>query len=489
MREAEALPRTVADPGLLAVHRPRHRHAPRHEAGGARGRLRLLAAVPLRPDHAGTGHEPVPARLAAAAHSARGVPLQRGPLQVADPDAPGRGEADARAGAARRRGALPAVRGPRRRATAAGSTRTGRTSHHEARHTLSRPAARAPDCRLGVAAHRHARRHAPARGCRRRRGRDVVALRGADPRRGHGLRALHGARLGQPGRGGLVLSRARRLRRRRLRSSRDAAPRDRGARHSGDRQPQRHDLRGLDRARAHASSRRAPRRSSSTSIRFRSIPPSAAPRSSDAASRSSAQVKSSVRIPISVKLAPYFSSLPHMAAELVRAGADGLVLFNRFYAPDIDLADAARDEQSLPLSTAAELPLSLVWIGLLSRRVECSLAASRGVETEIEVVKYLLAGADVVMTTSALLRHGPQHVATMRDGLERWLVGQPLRLGRCDSRPQGRDARRGRRRVSPRPVRGGAHRTTCPESSSSRRAPEDGDTAWTGSGRSSKRRR
>ncbi len=133
------------------------------------------------------------------------------------------------------------------------------------------------------------------------------------------------------------------------------------------------------------------------------------------------QVKSSVRIPIAVKLAPYFSSLPHLATELVRAGADGLVLFNRFYAPDIDL-QTLRVTRSLPLSTAAELPLSLVWIALLSRRVGCSLAASRGVETEVEVVKYLLVGADVVMTTSALLRHGSQHVATMRNGLERWLV-------------------------------------------------------------------
>jgi dihydroorotate dehydrogenase (fumarate) len=86
---------------------------------------------------------------------------------------------------------------------------------------------------------------------------------------------------------------------------------------------------------------------------------------------------------------PYFSSMPHLAAELVRAGADGLVLFNRFYAPDIDLA-TLRVTRSLPLSTAVELPLSLVWIALLSRRVGCSLAASRGVETHVEVVKYLL---------------------------------------------------------------------------------------------------
>lgn len=133
------------------------------------------------------------------------------------------------------------------------------------------------------------------------------------------------------------------------------------------------------------------------------------------------EVRSSVRIPISVKLAPYFTSLPHFAAELARAGADGLVLFNRYYAPDIDLT-SLKMTRSLPLSTKAELPLSLVWIGLLSRRIPCSFAASRGVETEVEVVKYLLAGADAVMTTSALLRHGPRHLGVMRDGLARWLT-------------------------------------------------------------------
>jgi dihydroorotate dehydrogenase (fumarate) len=132
------------------------------------------------------------------------------------------------------------------------------------------------------------------------------------------------------------------------------------------------------------------------------------------------QVAATVRIPVSIKLAPYFSSMPHMAAELVRAGARGLVLFNRYYAPDIDLT-TLEVTRSLPLSTAAELPVTLVSIALLSRRVGCSLAASRGVETDVEVVKYLLVGADVVMTTSALLRNGVQHVATMREGLERWL--------------------------------------------------------------------
>jgi dihydroorotate dehydrogenase (fumarate) len=133
------------------------------------------------------------------------------------------------------------------------------------------------------------------------------------------------------------------------------------------------------------------------------------------------QVAATVKIPVSIKLAPYFSSTSHMAVELVRAGAGGLVLFNRFYAPDIDLA-TLKVTRSLPLSTAAELPLSLVWIALLSRRVGCSLAASRGVETHAEVVKYLLVGADVVMTASALLRNGVEHVRTMREGLEGWLT-------------------------------------------------------------------
>jgi dihydroorotate dehydrogenase (fumarate) len=132
---------------------------------------------------------------------------------------------------------------------------------------------------------------------------------------------------------------------------------------------------------------------------------------------------------VAIKLAPYFSSMSHLAAELVQAGAAGLVLFNRYYAPDIDLA-TLRVTRSLPLSTAAELPLSLVWIALLSRRVACSLAASRGVETAVEVIKYLLVGADVVTTASALLRRGPAHISTMREGLERW-----LKCRTCSGRP------------------------------------------------------
>jgi dihydroorotate dehydrogenase (fumarate) len=136
-------------------------------------------------------------------------------------------------------------------------------------------------------------------------------------------------------------------------------------------------------------------------------------------------VKRSVRIPVAMKLSPYFSSMHHMAARLVDAGADGLVLFNRFYQPDIDLALLAL-LPSVALSTSAEIRLPLLWVGVLAGRVQASLAASTGVETADEVIKYLLAGADVVMTTSALLRHGVDYMKALVDGLKSWLEAREL---------------------------------------------------------------
>ncbi len=136
-------------------------------------------------------------------------------------------------------------------------------------------------------------------------------------------------------------------------------------------------------------------------------------------------VKRAVTIPVAVKLSPYFSAMGHMAAQLVAAGADGLVLFNRFYEPDIDLAQLAL-LPDLDLSTPKEIRLPLLWIGVLSGRTGASLAASTGVDGVDEVIKYLLAGADVVMTTSALLRHGPGHMKTLRDGLKNWLEARNL---------------------------------------------------------------
>ena len=131
-------------------------------------------------------------------------------------------------------------------------------------------------------------------------------------------------------------------------------------------------------------------------------------------------VRKTVRIPLAVKLSPYFSATAHMAGALVDAGADGLVLFNRFYEPDVDLETFA-PRRDLELSSRYEIRLPMMWIALLRGRIKASLAATRGVEGPEEVVKYLLAGADAVMTTSALLRHGPGYLRTLVAGLEHWL--------------------------------------------------------------------
>jgi dihydroorotate dehydrogenase (fumarate) len=131
-------------------------------------------------------------------------------------------------------------------------------------------------------------------------------------------------------------------------------------------------------------------------------------------------VKSTVSIPVAMKLSPYFSAPGAMIRELDAAGADGFVLFNRFYQPDIDLT-VLRLLRDLQLSTPAEIRLPLLWIGLLSGQLRASLAATTGVESEEQVIKYLLVGADVVMTTSALLRHGVAHMRTLLNGLTAWL--------------------------------------------------------------------
>lgn len=136
-------------------------------------------------------------------------------------------------------------------------------------------------------------------------------------------------------------------------------------------------------------------------------------------------VVSAIKIPVAVKIGPYFSSPGHMAGELVKAGAKGLVLFNRFYEPDIDPATLSV-QTSLELSHSYEIRLPLLWIGVLAGRIEASLAATTGVETANDVIKYLLAGADVVMTTSALLRHGLGHMQVLADGLTEWLTSRKL---------------------------------------------------------------
>ena len=132
------------------------------------------------------------------------------------------------------------------------------------------------------------------------------------------------------------------------------------------------------------------------------------------------QVRRNVALPLAIKLSPYFSSVGQIATQFAGAGADALVLFNRFYQPDIDLAQL-RLHNDLQLSNASEIGLPLLWIALLCGRVDASLAASTGVEDTEQVVKYLLAGADAVMTTAALLRHGPQHMKELLTGTMAWL--------------------------------------------------------------------
>lgn len=133
------------------------------------------------------------------------------------------------------------------------------------------------------------------------------------------------------------------------------------------------------------------------------------------------RVKNAVSVPVAVKLSPYFSSTGEMALRLDEAGADALVLFNRFVQPDID-PEALAVAPKVGLSSPAEAQLPRTWIALLFGRVQASLAATTGVETSADVAKYLLAGADVVMTASALLRHGPEHATELLDGLSDWMA-------------------------------------------------------------------
>jgi dihydroorotate dehydrogenase (fumarate) len=133
------------------------------------------------------------------------------------------------------------------------------------------------------------------------------------------------------------------------------------------------------------------------------------------------RVKDAVTVPVAVKLGPHFSSVGEIALRLDQAGADGLVLFNRFLQPDID-SQTLTVKPAVDLSSPAEARLPRTWISLLRNHLRASLAATTGVEEPADVVKYLLAGADVVMTASALIRHGPQYAAVLLDGLADWIA-------------------------------------------------------------------
>lgn len=132
-------------------------------------------------------------------------------------------------------------------------------------------------------------------------------------------------------------------------------------------------------------------------------------------------VKQAVGIPVAVKLSPYYSSMGEMALRFDRGGADGLVLFNRFLHPDID-PDRLATTAGFGLSSPADGRLPRAWIAQLAGRVSASLAGSGGVEDAADVAAYLLAGADVVMTTSALLRHRAEHAMVLLGGLDDWMT-------------------------------------------------------------------
>jgi len=134
-----------------------------------------------------------------------------------------------------------------------------------------------------------------------------------------------------------------------------------------------------------------------------------------------ADVKGAVDVPVAIKLSPFFSSIGEMAQRLDQAGADGLVLFNRFVQPDIN-CETLTAAPEVPLSTAAEIRLPLTWIALLRGRLHASLAGTTGVVAADDVVKYLLAGADVVQSASALLRHGPEYASVLLGGLRDWML-------------------------------------------------------------------
>jgi dihydroorotate dehydrogenase (fumarate) len=132
-------------------------------------------------------------------------------------------------------------------------------------------------------------------------------------------------------------------------------------------------------------------------------------------------IRAEIRIPLAVKLAPFFTALPNFASRLVEAGADGLVLFNRFYQPDLDLENL-EVVPNLVLSNSDDLRLPLRWIAILYGKVKADLALTSGVHTPEDAIKALMAGANVAMTTSALLKRGSKAIQQILTGMEEWMT-------------------------------------------------------------------
>jgi dihydroorotate dehydrogenase (fumarate) len=131
-------------------------------------------------------------------------------------------------------------------------------------------------------------------------------------------------------------------------------------------------------------------------------------------------IRKSVRIPIAVKVGPYFTSFANFAKKLSEAGADGVVIFNRFYQPDFDLEEM-EVTPNLVLSSPHELRLRLHWAAILYHQVETYIAVTGGVHDATDVLKCMMAGAHVTMMTSALLKYGIEHIGVVLAGIERWM--------------------------------------------------------------------
>lgn len=131
-------------------------------------------------------------------------------------------------------------------------------------------------------------------------------------------------------------------------------------------------------------------------------------------------IKQNVKIPVAVKLNPYFSAMGNMALRMKNAGADALVLFNRFYQPDFDINEL-EIKTDLKFSESNEIRLPLLWIGLLYGKLKLSLAATTGVQSAVEVIKYILAGADVVMTASTLYKNDIPYLKKMNKEVQDWM--------------------------------------------------------------------
>ena len=131
-------------------------------------------------------------------------------------------------------------------------------------------------------------------------------------------------------------------------------------------------------------------------------------------------VKSAVTIPVAIKLSPFFSNMANMAKQLTEAGADGLVLFNRFYQPDINI-EALEVQPNLLLSTPQAMRLPMRWIAILYGRLNIDLAATSGIHKPQDVLKMLMAGANVTILVSVLLRHGIEHIQAIEEGIRQWM--------------------------------------------------------------------